>query len=137
MAEKHVVAKVADFADTDRKLVEVKGRPIVIFKLGEEWFGMLNRCPHQGGSLCAGHLISQVDSDRPGDYRLSRRGEILRCPWHGWEFDIRTGEACARPGKFRARPVGVSVLSADDTETVGDLELYDVSTEADLVVVEL
>lgn len=135
--ERHVVARVSDFDGTDRKLVEVKGRPIVIFRKGEEWFGMLNQCPHQGGSLCAGSLISWVESDGPGDYRMSREGEIVRCPWHGWEFDMRTGEACARPRKYRARPVGVSVVAADEAETVGNLELYDVSREGDLVVVEL
>lgn len=137
MGERHVVAKVADFEGTDRKLVEVKGRPIVIFRLGEEWFGMLNRCPHQGGSLCAGHLISLVESDRPGDIRMSRKGEILRCPWHGWEFDIRTGESMARPGRIRSRPVGVTVVTAEEAGTVGPLEKYDVSRDGDYVVVEL
>ncbi|OWU85671.1 hypothetical protein ATO6_01710 [Oceanicola sp. 22II-s10i] len=135
--QKHVVAKVSDFEGTDRKLVEVKGRPIVIFKKGDEWFGMLDRCPHQGGSLCSGSLISWVESSGPGDYRMSRKDEIVRCPWHGWEFDIRTGVACARPTKYRARPVGVSVVKSEETETVGNLELYDVSREGDLVVVEL
>jgi len=137
MAQKHVVARVSDFEGTDRKLVEVKGRPVVIFKLGEDWFGMLNRCPHQGGSLCAGKLISWVESDAPGEFRMSREGEILRCPWHGWEFDIRTGENCARPGKYRSRQFGVSVVTKEEAEEVGNLEKFDVSQEGDFVVVEM
>ncbi|MGR3321111.1 MAG: Rieske (2Fe-2S) protein [Pseudooceanicola sp.] len=137
MARKHVVAKVSDFDGTDRKLVEVRGRPIVIFRLGEEWFGMSNRCPHQGGSLCHGTLISYVESDAPGTFTMSRKGEILRCPWHGWEFDIRTGESCARPAKFRSRQVGVSVVTSEEAETVGNLEKFDVSREGEYVVVEM
>ncbi len=137
MTQRHVVARVSDFDGTDRKLVEVRGRPVVIFKLGEEWFGMSNMCPHQGGPLCEGHLISLTESDRAGDVRLSRRGEILRCPWHGWEFDIRTGKSSARPARYRSRPFDVSVVTADEVETVGDLEKYDVTLDGDLVVIDL
>ena len=96
MGQRHVVARVSDFDGTDRKRVEVKGRGIVIFRLGEEWFGMTDRCPHMGGSLCQGHLISLVEADRPGEIRVSRENEIIRCPWHGWEFDIRTGQSRVR-----------------------------------------
>ena len=137
MPQRHVVARVSDFTGTDRKLVEVRGRPVVIFRLGEEWFGMSDRCPHQGGSLCAGILISMVAAERPGVVEMTRRGEILRCPWHGWEFDIRTGKSCARPDRIRSRPVGVSVVARDEAETVGDLEKFDVSQDGDFVVVEM
>ena len=45
----------------------------------------------------------------PGEYRYSRQGEILRCPWHGWEFDVRTGQSAFDPEKIRAKsyPVGI------------------------------
>ena len=55
-----------------------------------EFFGLLNRCPHQGAALCEGPLIAPQSSD-PGEIEYTRLGEIIRCPWHGWEFDIRTG----------------------------------------------
>ena len=44
-----------------------------------------------------------MESDRPGAYRLVRNGEMLRCPWHGWEFDIRTGQSWCEPDSVRAR----------------------------------
>src|SRR3546814_2830988 len=88
---KHVVATVPEIPPGSRKRVMVKGRPVVVFNLDGEYFGLLDRCPHQGGSLCEGRLIGLLEAHEPGDYSYTRRGEIVRCPWHGWEFDIRTG----------------------------------------------
>jgi nitrite reductase/ring-hydroxylating ferredoxin subunit len=50
-----------------------------------------------------------VESDGPGRYCYSRPGEIIRCPWHGWEFDIRTGQSWCDPSRVRARRYAVSV----------------------------
>ena len=72
------------------------GRAVVVFNLGGEFFALNNRCPHRGGSLCEGKLTGLVQSDEPGEYQYIRRGEIIRCPWHSWEFDIRTGQVVVR-----------------------------------------
>src|SRR5436305_3156828 len=90
---KHVVAAAADIPPGHRKLVDVNGRAVVVFNLGGEFFALNNRCPHKGGSLCDGKQTGLVQSSEPGEYRYSRRGEIIRCPWHSWEFDIRTGQS--------------------------------------------
>jgi len=90
---RHVVAAAADIPSGHRKLVDVNGRDLVIFNLGGELFALNNRCPHKGGSLCEGKQTGLVQSSEPGEYRYSRRGEIIRCPWHSWEFDIRTGQS--------------------------------------------
>lgn len=58
----------------------------------------------------AKHVVGTVDeippggrkiviSETAGEYEYSRQGEILRCPWHGWEFDVRTGESWFDPAK--------------------------------------
>ena len=88
---KHVVAAVAELPPGGRKLVTVKGRPVAVFNLGGEFFGLMNRCPHQGAALCAGDLTGLMTADTPGEYRMSRPGEIIRCPWHGWEFHLSDG----------------------------------------------
>lgn len=56
-----------------------------------EYFAVADNCPHQGASMCRGRLDGMIVSDSPGRYGWRRDGEILRCPWHAWEFDIRTG----------------------------------------------
>jgi len=106
---KHVVAAVGDIPPGTRRLAEINGRAIVVFNLGGEFFALNNRCPHRGGSLFQGKQTGLVESDGPGQYCYSRPGEIIRCPWHGWEFDIRTGQSWCDPDSVKARQFKVSV----------------------------
>ena len=74
----------------------------------------------------------------PGEYRYSRRGEIIRCPWHGWEFDIRTGTSWCDPQRLRVRQYEVAVEpGAQVVEGPYVAETFPVSVEDDYVVVEV
>ena len=135
---KHVVARVADVPPGGRKLVAVRGRPIAIFNLGGEFFGLLNRCPHQGGPLCDGLLTGLIEADEPGAYRYSRPGEIIRCPWHGWEFDIRTGQSWCDPAKVQVRNYKVEVAPGQRVvEGPYVAETVPVSVEEEYIVVDV
>ncbi len=135
---KHVVATVSEIAPGGRKLVEVKGRTIVLFNLAGEFFALSNRCPHQGGSLAQGQLTCLVESSAPGEYRTSRHGEIIRCPWHQWEYDIRTGKSWVDPRSVRARSFPVTVEpGARLAEGPYVAETFLVSVEDEYVVVEM
>jgi nitrite reductase/ring-hydroxylating ferredoxin subunit len=137
MARKYVVAAVGEIPPGCRKLVNAAGRDIVIFNLGGQFFALANRCPHRGGSLCHGRVTGLVESDAPGEYRYSRRGEIVRCPWHAWEFDIRTGKSWCDPERVRARNFAVSVeKGAKLIEGPYRAETFPVRVEDDYVVVE-
>jgi 3-phenylpropionate/trans-cinnamate dioxygenase ferredoxin subunit len=107
--KRQVVAKASEVAPGSVKLVTVAGREIGIFNLGGEFFALGNRCPHAGGPLCAGKIVALVQSSGPGNYSLARDKEFLRCPWHGWEFDIRTGQSWCDPNSVKARPFAVMV----------------------------
>ena len=111
---KHIIAPVTELPPGSRKLVTIKGRPIAVFNLGGEFFGLLNRCPHQGGDLCEGLVTAVVTADRPGEYRMSRHGEIIRCPWHGWEFDIRTGQSWCEPDRIQTKQYPVEIAAGTD-----------------------
>jgi 3-phenylpropionate/trans-cinnamate dioxygenase ferredoxin subunit len=106
---RYVVGTVDEIPPGQRKIVEVDGRSIGVFNVGGEFFALLNRCPHQGGPLCSGRLSGFLRSTEPGQYIYSRPGEILRCPWHGWEFDIRTGQSWFDPAQVRVRSYDVAV----------------------------
>ena len=106
---RHIVASVGDIPENGSKLVEVKGRRIALFHVAGEYFALTDRCPHEGGSLCAGKLIGLVQSTEPGQYLYSRPHEMLQCSWHGWEFDIRTGQSYCDPDSIRARTYQVTV----------------------------
>ena len=134
---KDVVAPISDIPPGGRKLVEVNGRAVVVFNLAGEFFALNNRCPHKGGSLCHGKLSGLVQSSEPGEYRYSRRGEIISCPWHSWEFDIRTGQSWCDPQRLRTRKYAVSVAKgAQLFEGPYKAETFPVSVENDYVVVE-
>ncbi len=135
---RHVLAPTSDVLPGERKLFIVKGRPIAVFNLGGEYFGLFNRCPHQGGSLCDGIITGLVKSDQPGRYTYEREGEILRCPWHGWEFDIRTGKSqCdAERIKTRAFPVN-SVIGTELAEQSLVAETIKVQVQSEYIVVEM
>ncbi len=137
---KYVVSSLDDFPTEGRKLVHVKGRPIAVFKLGDEFFALSNRCPHQGGSLCHGQQMGLVDAPRPGEYNYSRAGEIIRCPWHGWEFDIRTGLSKARPHDVLVRQFQVDVEDGETIEAIPDIkgvETFTIKVDGDYLVLTM
>ena len=114
---KHLIGTVDEIAPGERKIVEIAGRSIGVFNVGGEFFALRNTCPHQGGPLCQGQLTGFLIARVPGDYSYTRRGEILRCPWHGWEFDIKTGQSWFDPVRTRVRayPVTVESRQADES----------------------
>ncbi len=135
---RHVVASVGEIAPGSVKIVTVQGREIGVFNVGGEHFALINRCPHEGAPLCRGVLVGLAESDRPGQFRLVRQGEMLRCPWHGWEFDVRTGQSWCDPDTVRARSYAVTV-EPGETLARGPFvaETVPVSVERQYVVVEL
>ena len=154
---KYVVASIDEIPPGGRKIVEVAGLSIGIFNLGGEFFALRNRCPHQGGPLCEGKLWGLLEASAPGEFAYTRRGEILTCGWHGWEFDVRTGQSWCDPRRLRARtyPVrvehGSTLVAESASETDGEpstvaagrvkwpyvAETYPVSTDGRYVVVEV
>jgi nitrite reductase/ring-hydroxylating ferredoxin subunit len=135
---KHVVAPVADIPPGSRKAVQVNGRAIVVFNLAGEFFALADRCPHRGGPLSKGRLTGLLQSSQPGDYCYTRRGEIIRCPWHSWEFDIRTGKSWCDPERVRARRYAVSVEPGTQlVEGPYTAETFPVTVEDRYVVVEM
>jgi 3-phenylpropionate/trans-cinnamate dioxygenase ferredoxin subunit len=146
---KYVVATVDEIPPGSRKIVEVSGRLIGVFNVAGEFFALRSQCPHQGGPLCEGKLSGLMEAPRPGQYQYSRRDEILRCPWHGWEFDIKTGQSWIDPQKTRVRRYDVVVESGAALERDREMaatgrlkgpyvaETYPVSIEQQYVVVEI
>lgn len=146
---KYIVAPVEAIPPGERLIIEIAGRSIGVFNVHGELFALRNRCPHQGGELCAGPVSGFVSSSGPGDYQFTRKGEFVRCPWHGWEFDIRTGQSWFDPGRVRVRSYDVALEPAGgdaDQPSLqpGELEqgpyvaeTYPVEIERQHVVVEV
>ena len=107
-----VVAETDELPPGTRRIVEVAGRSIGVFNVGGEYLAVRNRCPHQGGPLCEGVTVGALTSSQPGEYLHERPGEIIRCPWHAWEFDLRTGASWFDPAHQRVRSYDVAVVDA-------------------------
>mgnify|MGYP001344915172 CR=1 FL=1 len=153
---KHVVATAGEIPPGGRKIVEIGGRSIGVFNLGGEYVALLNRCPHQGGPLCEGKLWGLLEASAPGEFSYSRKGEILTCGWHGWEFDVRTGQSWCDPARLRVRTYeahvepGAEIVEDAPTPVTDDnsshagrvkgpyvAETFPVSREGEYVVVEV
>lgn len=135
---KFVVGEVSEIPPGSRKLVTVKGRAIAIFNIKGEFFGLFNRCPHQGGNLCEGALTGLVESGEPGQYSYTRVGEILRCPWHGWEFDVRTGQSYCDPGRVQVKSYPVELVPGTKVvEGPYVAETVPVTVEENYIVVQV
>ena len=74
------------------KAVEVNGKTVALFNVDGKVYALDNVCLHRGGPLGEGFL----------------EGEVVTCPWHQWQYNVRTGEMCGNPAvKVTAYPVQV------------------------------
>jgi len=112
-AKKYIVAKTEEVPEGERLIVEVAGRKIGVFNLEGSYYALLHRCPHLGGPLCEGEVLGLFYAPTPGDIRFNADEQYLICPWHGWEFDIKTGQSWWDPTRTRARRVPVNVESGE------------------------
>ena len=145
---RYIVAVVNEIPPGGRKIVTVAGRSIGVFNVAGEFFALRNRCPHQGGPLCEGKIWGMLQARVPGDLEYSRAGEIITCAWHGWEFDIRTGQSWCDPERLRVRRYDVSIepgntLATANVPVPGKVpgpyvaETYPVVAEGQYLVVEV
>jgi len=85
--------------------------------------------------------VARLTSPEPGVYQRSRVGELLRCAWHGWEFDMRTGQSWFDPQRFKVRSYPVAVekgetLAKGMTKGPYVAETFPVHIEDSYVIVE-
>ena len=111
MAKEIFVAKAAEFKDGDRKLVVDGKTEIGVYRLKGKLYAYLNLCPHQGGPACEGLTIAKVEEklrpDKTSQGLYFSESEMnFVCPWHGMEYDMKTGECISnRRMKLKKYPV--------------------------------
>jgi nitrite reductase/ring-hydroxylating ferredoxin subunit len=99
-----------------RLVVDVGQTTIGIFRVGGNLYAYLNKCAHQGGPVCQGKIIPRVSEviDERGEshgFAFDEAHLHIVCPWHGFEYDIKTG---VHPGRRSARLISVPVEEAAD-----------------------
>lgn len=88
---RQLVCKTEDVVPGEKRIFTVRGHSIVLVRKGDRFFALRNICPHQGAPLGLGELKGTILESPVGEFRYGKEGEILRCPWHGWEFDVTKG----------------------------------------------
>lgn len=131
---RHIVGRVSDLPPGEVKIVDVEKRSVGVFNVNGSFYALRNTCPHQAAPLCLGSIKGMTMPSKPGEYEWGRDGEILRCPWHGWEFDILTGRSIFNPHRTRVKTYEVTVEQEEEDESV---ETYPVTVEDGLVVLHL
>jgi nitrite reductase/ring-hydroxylating ferredoxin subunit len=110
MAEK-LVGKLSEFKDGDRRIVFIGDHEIGVFHENGSFYAYSNYCLHQGGPACEGLTIAKVeerimpDKTSRGMYFSDTELHFV-CPWHGYEYDIKTGE-CVSDRKLKLRKYDV------------------------------
>jgi nitrite reductase/ring-hydroxylating ferredoxin subunit len=109
----HVVGPIRELPPGTHRVVTIGRREIGVFNIDGTLYALPNRCPHQGGPLCrapatTGTLEVRMNEDGSRSFAWVREGEIVRCPWHGLEFHVPTGQCLAYP-RVRLRSYEVIV----------------------------
>ena len=88
------------------------------------------RTRRSASALCGNNARGQ-----PYEYVYGRENEIIKCPWHGWEFEIATGRSIFNPHKVRVKTYEVTVEPPEEEDP--RIETYPVTVEDGLVVVHV
>ncbi len=146
---RHVVCPVGELPAGERRIVNIGKRSIGVFHVGDRFYAVRNRCPHQGGPLCVGHILGDAVADVPGAAAVSNNPLRIACPWHGWEYDLATGQSFLGPSNPGVKSYGVAlesggalVAEVEDQQVKlvpgpYTAETFEVKVEDDYVVLEV
>jgi len=100
------VASKADLIASGKMSVQVEKYDVALFHVNGEFYAWRNFCPHFAAPICHGVVTGTRLPSNVYEYRYGYENQIVRCPWHGWEFDLKTGEHLADPKtRLRGFPV--------------------------------
>jgi nitrite reductase/ring-hydroxylating ferredoxin subunit len=106
---RHRVGTVEELRRDRCRIIDVGGRPVGVISVGEAFYAFHDRCPHMGPSLCHGTVSGTFLAAAPHELVYGKHDGVIRCPWHGWEFDLATGRSLLEPDRVGLKTYEVSV----------------------------
>ena len=101
MTERTFVADADDLGPGERHIVEVGSMRVGVINYEGEYYAIQNTCAHDGGPVCKGLVQGKLEGDWPGPgERVDEyfaETPVIACPWHGWEYDLETGDHVSDP----------------------------------------
>ncbi|MBP1988699.1 Rieske (2Fe-2S) protein [Paenibacillus eucommiae] len=108
MKNKYWVGKISDIQQMQHKIFKIEGIEFGLYEVKGTWYAWNNFCPHMGASICKGLVSGTRLPSLVYEYKYGMSEQILRCPWHGWEFDLTNGRLLVEPQtKLRGYPVEI------------------------------
>jgi nitrite reductase (NADH) small subunit len=104
------VGSVEDFVTGQIRIVRAADRELGIARWAGEWYAIRNVCPHRGAPVCVSGINPALSEGVPGDvddFSVDHERPVIVCPWHRWEFEVRTGQAVTGPERLQMYPVHV------------------------------
>lgn len=90
------VGRLAEFADRSITHLEVEGVPVGVMRWRRRVFAVRDVCPHMGGPVC-GSIGPGLAISGNGRLAADTTRPVIRCAWHGWEFDLESGRSVTDP----------------------------------------
>jgi nitrite reductase (NADH) small subunit len=110
---RHRVARADEIPERAGLIVDAGGVEIGLFRVGDRVVALRNVCPHMAAPVCRGTVAGTTLPSGVYEYEYGRDGEILQCPWHGWEFDLLTGRHLVEGSRARLRQYPVEIDEGD------------------------
>lgn len=110
----HKVGQLDEIPEKDALIIDIEGRPIGVFRRGDNLFAVKNLCPHKRAPLACGTVEgTMLPTSHAGELAYGMEDQVIRCPWHGWEFDLVTGKCLFGVSDSRIKTYPVSVRDGD------------------------
>ena len=118
--KRHIeVGRVDEFPIGQFRVFTIGRHEIGVIRLANgEFHAIRNHCPHKGAPICKGIVGGTWPPSAPGELAFARSGEVLICPWHGYEYDLRTGDELYQPEPTKLKKFPVEVRDGSVTVTL-------------------
>jgi nitrite reductase (NADH) small subunit len=92
LSTRTTLGPVEQFPEGSCRIFDIGGVSVGVYNVRGTFYAVRNLCPHQLAPICAGLRKGTMLPSAPGEFVYDLDGLVIRCPRHGWEFDIRSGE---------------------------------------------
>jgi|SRR5690625_1574262 len=107
---RHVISSLEDFPPNTRRVVDIDGTAVAVFNVEGKFHALRDACPHKGASLCTDPPTGTMLPSEPGEYNYGQEAQVVRCPWHGFEYNLSDGRSVVAPEiKSRVRVFDIDV----------------------------